>query len=57
MNISEWKYNMSNRPIKIANLEDKEIQIKFSNSTPYFPYQIGKDEKIDNTTACKSMVK
>lgn len=33
------------------------MQIKINNSTPYFPYQIGKDVDIDNTTACKSTVK
>lgn len=32
------------------------MQIKINNSISSFPYQIGKDEKIDNTTGCKSMV-
>lgn len=35
----------------------KEMQIKINDSASYFPYQIGKDEKIDNTTGCKNTVK
>lgn len=31
------------------------MQIKINKSTPYFPYQIGSDEKIAGITACDSV--